>query len=130
LPGGQQPPALELRVIQSRIYETNMKDFFESIKEKCQNGAGFYNPFYEHDAPSKIDCIGIKNQIFKNFIQSTASFTIEVEPTTKTQLKVRLRIADGLGRPAYNKFIYSAVFKEISDSLGILDISIDVKRAE
>jgi len=130
LPGGQQPPALELRVIQSRIYETNMKDFFESIKEMCQNGAGFYNPFYEPDAPSKIDCIGIKNQIFKNFIQSTASFTIEVEPTTKTQLKVRLRITDGLGRPAYNKFIYSAVFKEISDSLGILDISIDVKRAE
>jgi predicted nucleotidyltransferase len=69
-------------------------------------------------------------QIFKNFIQSTASFTIEVEPTTKTQLKVRLRITDGLGRPAYNKFIYSAVFKEISDSLGILDIPIDVKRAE
>lgn len=130
LPGGEQPPALELRVIQSRIYETNMKDFFDSIKEMCQNGAGFYNPLYNSDAPSKIDCVGIKHQIFKNFIQSTASFTIDVEPTTKTQLKVRLRIKDGLGQPAYNKFIYSAVFKEISDSLGILDIPIDVKKAE
>jgi len=129
LPGGEQPPALELRVIQSRIYETNLKDLSGALKEMCENGAGFFS-FYESITPAEMNCQGIKHQIFKKFIQSTASIKLEVEPITKNKIKVRLRIQDGLGRPAYNKLIYSAVFKEISDSLGILDIPIDVKRAE
>jgi hypothetical protein len=39
-PGGMQPSALEMRVIQMRNYETDLKTFSSVFKEMCGNGGG------------------------------------------------------------------------------------------
>jgi hypothetical protein len=133
LPGGTQPPTLELRVIQTRNYEANLKDFFEAFKEMCQNGGGSFIgflPLSKSTESTKLMCPGLKLAIFKKFVSEGAHIESEVSPIDSTHVKVRLRIEDFLGTPAYNKFVYAAVFKEISDSLGVLDIPIDVKKAD
>ena len=133
LPGGAQPPALELRVIQSRIYESNMKDFVDAVTEMCGNGGGTFIGFLPqagHTGTTKYRCMSVKLEAFKKFQANGAHVEADVEPTDATHIKVRLRIEDYLGTPAYSRYVYAAVFKEISDSIGILDIPINVKTAE
>lgn len=54
----------------------------------------------------------------------------EAESIDSSRIRVRLRIKDDYGNPAYNKNVYAAFFKEISDLLGIVDIPTNVKDAE
>jgi hypothetical protein len=123
LPGGEQPAALELRVIQTRLYETNLNDFTEAYKEMCKNGGGnFYGSI-------KL-CQFVKLKGFTKFPDGKITIEGEVETIDPSRIKLRIRIKDMRDKPAYNKFVYAAVFKEISDSLGILGIPIDVKKAE
>ena len=121
-PGGEQPPALALRVIQTRIFETNLKDLTDAYKEMCKNGGGII---------SSIEYCGhAKLKAFKKFYSQAAHIEGEVETVDATHVKLRIRIKDVTGTPAFNKFVYSAVFKDISDSLGILGVPINVKIAE
>jgi len=122
LPGGEQPAALELRVIQTRIYDTNLKDLTDAIKETCKNGGGDFLGL-EH-------CLNTKLKAFKKFPYGSAMIESEVEIIDAIHIKLRIRIKDMSGQPVFNKFVYTAVFKEISDSLGILGIPINVKNAE
>ena len=121
-PGGEQPPALRLRVIQTRIYETNIKDLTAAYKEMCKNGGGTFIGIEQ--------CMVVKLKAFKQFIAQGAHIEGEVETLDATHVKLRIRIKDISGTPAFNKFVYSAVFKDLSDSLGILGIPINVKNAE
>lgn len=122
LPGGEQPPALQLRVIQTRIFETNVKDLTDAYKEMCKNGGGTFLGIE--------NCMATKLKAFKEFYVQTAHIEGEVETIDATHVKLRIRIKDMTGTPAFNKFVYSAVFKDISDSLGILGVPINVKNAE
>ena len=121
-PGGEQPSALALRVIQTRIFETNLKDLTDAYKEMCRNGGGIFF--------SIENCTYVKLKAFKKFYSQMASIEGEVETVDATHVKLRIRIKDVSGTPAFNKFVYSAVFKDISDSLGILGVPINVKNAE
>jgi len=124
--GGPQPSTLELRVLQSRLYETNAKNLVKAIKELCENGAGNFIPM----GGNKVNCIGSKSPLFADFVQGVGSFTVDMDNDDPKSLGVRIRITDGLSRPTYDPRIYSALYKEISETMGILDIPIQRAKAE
>ena len=147
--GGVAPSTLELRVLQSRIYEASYDNFLKAMKEICANGGGNFIPV----GRSELNCIGSKMSLFSDFVSGVGTFTVEVdaedkksvgvrprrqralpevevEEEDKKSIGVRIRVTDGLSRPTYDRRIYEGLFKELSEALGVLDISIQRKKAE
>ncbi|MEY4284794.1 MAG: hypothetical protein RL111_1469 [Pseudomonadota bacterium] len=124
--GGTPPSTLELRVLQSRLYSTNAKNFGKAVKELCENGAGTFIPI----GSDKINCVGTKAPLFADFVQGVGSFTVDLDTEDPKNLGVRVRITDGLSRPTYDARIYTALYKELSETLGILDIPIQKAKVE
>ncbi len=124
--GGPAPSTLELRVLQSRLFETNFERFQKAMKEICANGGGNFTPI----GRATLHCIGSKQAMFSDFVGGMGSFTVELDEEDKKNLGVRLRITDGLSRPTYDRQLYEGMFKELSEALGVLDISIQRKKVE
>jgi hypothetical protein len=68
--------------------------------------------------------------LFSDFTMGVGTFAVELDEEDKKTLGVRLRITDGLSRPTYDRPIYEALFKELSEALGVMDISVQRKKAE
>ena len=124
--GGPAPSTLELRVLQSRIYEASYENFAKAMKEICANSAGSFIPI----GRTTLNCIGSKMALFSDFVGGVGTFAVEVDEEDKKSLGVRIRVTDGLSRPTYDRQIYLGMFKELSEALGILDISVQRKKAE
>lgn len=124
--GGVAPSTLELRVLQSRIYEASYDNFLKAMKEICANGGGNFIPI----GRSELNCIGSKMSLFSDFVSGVGTFMVEVDAEDKKSIGVRIRVTDGLSRPTYDRRIYEGLFKELSEALGVLDISIQRKKAE
>ncbi len=124
--GGPAPSTLELRVLQSRLYETSAPNFSKAMKEICANGGGSFHNL----GRTSLHCIGSKMSLFSDFTQGVGTFTVELDEEDKKTLGVRIRITDGLSRPTYDRPIYEALFKELSEALGVMDISVQRRRAE
>ncbi len=124
--GGPAPSTLELRVMQSRLYETSAPNFSKAMKEICANGGGNFIPI----GRATLNCIGSKMALFSDFTMGVGTFAVELDEEDKKTLGVRLRITDGLSRPTYDRPIYEALFKELSEALGVMDISVQRKKAE
>ena len=124
--GGPAPSTLELRVLQSRIYEASYENFAKAMKEICANGGGSFIPI----GRTTLNCIGSKMALFSDFTAGIGTFSVEVDEEDKKSLGVRIRITDGLSRPTYDRQIYVGMFKELSEALGVLDISVQRKKAE
>lgn len=124
--GGPAPSTLELRVLQSRIYEASYENFAKAMKEICANSGGSFIPI----GRATLNCVGSKMALFSDFTQGVGTFKVEVDEEDKKSLGVRIRVTDGLSRPTYDRQIYLGMFKELSEALGILDISVQRKKAE
>jgi hypothetical protein len=129
-PGGVEPPTLELRVIQSRLYDTSMKNFFEAFKEMCENNGGSFIGSFNERRADKLYCGGSRSKIFRNFKGGLATINCEFQADASNRVLVRLRIKDGFSSPAYDKLVYTEFFNEISNTLGVLSIPIEVRAAE
>lgn len=124
--GGPAPSTLELRVLQSRMYETSFERFSRAMKEICANGGGSFHAI----GRANLHCIGSKMAMFSGFTGGIGTFKAEIDEEDKKNLGVRIRITDGLSRPTYDRFLYEGLFKELSEALGILDISVERKKAD
>jgi hypothetical protein len=129
IPGGVRPPPLDLKVMQTRKYDASLTDFFKAFEELCRNGAGTYSPSRYSSKSGALKCWSVKLQPFKKFPLGRGGIEIEIESDDSSLLVARLRI-EVAQEPVYNRWVYSAVFKEISDLLGLIDIPLDVRPAE
>jgi hypothetical protein len=130
---GQRPTTLELQVIQTRIYETSKEELFETVRELCVNNGGL---FARGIPQGKVDmtmfCGTIKLPALKEFFNGRgwANLNIDVNSIESKRIRVRVRLEDPYGPPVYKRLYYEAVFKEISETLGLLAIPVEIKNAD
>jgi hypothetical protein len=115
-----QPSVLELKVLQTRVFDVNPEKFISGVKEMCANyGAtligGQGTAFLAQGA---VRCIGMKGKY-----QHINKLILEGNKDNDLGLVVRFRIESSTG-PSYEKKQYDDIAKEIADTIGVQDIPI------
>ena len=122
LPAHSQPTVLELKVLQTRVFDVTPQKFLTGAGEMCRNHGGSpvgLDPNYAAAlSTGNLSCHGIKGK-FKNF--STIFF--EGQKENNLGLVIRMRINSFSG-PSYEKKDYDDLAKEIADTIGVQDIPI------
>lgn len=122
-----QPSVLELKILQTRVFDVTPEKFLSGLREMCANYGG-NGPSPLTDGPAslaigQVRCVGMTSK----YNQMSVQFEGQVEKNIG--LVVRMRISRA-GIPSYEKIDYDALTKEISDTIGVQDIpiKIDVKK--
>lgn len=122
LPAQSQPTVLELKVLQTRVFDVTPQKFLTGAGEMCRNHGGSpigLDPAYVSQLSSgNLACMGIKGK-FKNL--NKVSF--EGQKENNLGLVIRMRI-DSRSGPSYDKKDYDDLAKEIADTIGVQDIPI------
>jgi hypothetical protein len=136
-----EPSILELRVMQSRKYESTAKEFVLAVKEICLARGGSFVGIADyssvhHEAKSNhfFETIGIncvRYRATNGGSNSILKFKIEGRSLDSKTLLVRM-FADDMSRGVQitSSKIYELIFKDISEAIGLSDIPIQVNRAE
>jgi hypothetical protein len=125
----QQPTTLELQVIQTRIYEASEEELSKAVKEMCENNGGRFTELGYRNRDMKLHCGSIVLPAFKEFEYGT-HLSIDVKSVEKNRITARVRIKDPVGPPVYKKHYYDSVFKQVSETLGLLAIPVEIKKSE
>jgi hypothetical protein len=120
LPAHSQPTVLELKVLQTRVFDVTPEKFLSGAQEMCRNygglAIGLDSPIY---LPSGISvCMSMKEK-FKHI----QKLTFQGQKENNLGLAIRMRIESYSG-PSYDKKHYDDVAKEIADTIGVQDIPI------
>jgi|GEM_PF-3642344 hypothetical protein len=118
-----QPSVLELKVIQTRVFNVASEKFVSGVSEMCKNYGGSFSPSMPSMAVrflqmGQLSCIGMKGK-YKHIFK----IELEGEQNKDLGLVVRMRISD-MQNQSYDKKHYDDVAKEISDTIGVQDIPI------
>jgi hypothetical protein len=120
LPAHGQPTVLELKVLQTRVFDVTPEKFLLGAKEMCQNyggtAIGLDHPFMLPSGASV--CLGMKEK-FKHI----QKLNFQGQRENNLGLVIRMRIESPSG-PSYDKKNYDDVAKEIADTIGVQDIPI------
>ena len=137
-----EPSILELRVMQSRKYESTAKEFLLSIKEICRARGG---TFIGHVDYSNAGSTMVSNRMFESHgadcmnynggqrAQANLtgiSFKVEGRVLDPKNLLIRIFAKDARGAQITSSKTYDLIFKDISEAIGLSDIPIQVNRAE
>ncbi len=133
------PTILELRVMQSRIYETSIGEFLSGMKEACKSrGGNAANLKPDQLINGLTFCSEYRSSRLSALGHLQTIFHLEAKSIDQNKLQVRMYaksfVADGPGRqkviPVADKKIYELIFKDISDAIGLKDIPVQVNMAE
>lgn len=120
LPAHSQPTVLELKVLQTRVFDVTPEKFLSGAKEMCRNyggsAIGLDHPLMLPSGASV--CIGMREK-FKHI----QKLTFQGQKENNLGLVIRMRIESPSG-PSYDKKHYDEVAKEIADTIGVQDIPI------
>jgi|GEM_PF-6864384 hypothetical protein len=142
------PSILEIRLMQSRFYETTATEFLSGLNEACKARGGMLSGFYvakEH-LPLTLQSLEIGNIICTRYDSNQLNdlgyamtqFKIEGKVIEPKKIQVRIlatsSVDDGpRGKkniPVTDHKIYTYIFRDISDAIGVQDIPIKLNRAE
>lgn len=134
-----EPTILEMRVMQSRIYEIAATEFLAGMKEACKSRGGhFYGDPKLFDRQGVFQCSDYDTASLNNRGFMRTSFRLEGVNLADNKIQVRIYAQsfahDGprgmkIVKHADPK-VYELLFKDISDAVGLKDIPIQVNRAE
>ena len=151
LANAAEPSILEIRVMQSRIYESSAREFLLGLEEICKVRGAALNGFSsagpkalsaeqsaESLARGNVGCVGYSSPELKGMGLLGTQFKIEGSAAGPNRIQVRIYarsfVSDGPNRTiqvnATDKQIYALIFKDISEAIGLKDIPIQVNRAE
>jgi hypothetical protein len=142
------PSILEMRQMQSRRYDVNITDFLNGLNEVCKvrgGGLGGYSNDPRHLNSNLLNlqsgnmgCSPYDSKILNSRGYSMTRLNIQGTAINDKSVQVRIIansfVDDGPGRkkttPITDKNIYSIIFKDISDAIGVQDIPVQIKMAE
>lgn len=143
------PSILEIRQMQSRRYDVTVTDFLNGLNEVCKVRGGGGVPGYNNDPRYKdsnlallqsgnVHCIQYDSKTLNSRGYSMTRLNIQGTAINDKSVQVRIIansfVDDGPGRkkttPITDKNIYSIIFKDISDAIGVQDIPVQIKMAE
>lgn len=118
LASGNQPSALELKQMQTRIFKTTPEKIHRATVEHCQNSGGLianvpWNALSEHTCHNiRIPAIGMMQ------------YTLSVNGPDSTLVRVRLMFS---GAPSWDPSHYGSIFKAIGDMLVLNEVGVEIK---
>jgi hypothetical protein len=120
LPTHSQPTVLEIKVLQTRVFDVTPEKFLSGAQEMCKNYGGMdANLTHPAHLPTGFSmCVGMKEK-FKHI----QKLTFQGQKENNLGLVIRMRI-DSPSGPSYEKKHYDDVAKEIADTIGVIDIPI------
>lgn len=142
------PSILEMRQMQSRRYDVAVTDFLNGLNEVCKvrGGSllGFSNdPRFQNSGLISLQSGNMLCNPYDSKILNSKGYSmtrLNIQGTAINDKSVQVRIIansfvdDGPGRkkttPITDKHIYSIIFKDISDAIGVQDIPVQIKMAE
>lgn len=133
------PTILEMRVMQSRVYETSIGEFLSGMSEACKSRGGSANNLKPEQLNQGVtSCSSYSTSRLSALGYLQTNFQLEGKSIDQNKLQVRMYakgiVTDGPGRTKLisvaDKKIYELIFKDISDAIGLKDIPVQVNRAE
>jgi len=136
------PSILELRVMQSRKYESTAKEFLLSIKEICRARGGTFIGVADFTSSGSeslsikmfesrgADCVNYNGGQRAQANLTGISFKVEGRVLDPKNLLIRIFAKDARGAQITSSKTYDLIFKDISEAIGLSDIPIQVNRAE
>ncbi len=142
------PSILEMRQMQSRRYDVTVTDFLNGLNEVCKVRGGSLHGFTNDPRFQNSVLVSLQsgNMLCNPYDSKTLnargySMTrLNIQGTAINDKSIQIRIIansfvdDGPGRkkttPITDKKIYSIIFKDISDAIGVQDIPVQIKMAE
>jgi hypothetical protein len=140
------PSILEMRQMQSRKYNVPVTEFLKGLNEVCKVRGGTLAGYYAGNQPlnlasleaGNMNCSPFDSKTLNSRGYSMTRLNIQGSIQNDNFLQVRIIansfVDDGPGRkktvPVIDKNIYSIIFKDISDAIGVQDIPVQIKMAE
>lgn len=137
-----EPSILELRVMQSRKYESTAKEFLLSIKEICRarggtfigaadfTSSGLESVSIKMFESQGVDCLHYNGGKRAETNLAGITFKVEGRVLDSKNLLIRIFAKDARGAQITSSKTYDLIFKDISEAIGFNDIPIQVNRAE
>jgi hypothetical protein len=122
---GNEPSALELRQMQTRVFQAKPAKLQGAMLEFCQNLGGSiavlaWNSLPEHN------CMSIRWEGAHAYLK----YTLSQDGTSSTLIRVRLttfRPASGGFTPSTDPSHYESIFKAIGDMLVLNEVGVEIK---
>ena len=145
-----EPSILEIRMMQSRIFESSPREFLLGLDEVCKirggQMAGYYGFRSDREGTLTLKNLATGNLLCTNFDNaplngmgySMSKLRIEGHSADSNKIQVRIYatsfVDDGAkGKkniPVTDKRVYELIFKDISEAIGLKDIPVQINRAE
>lgn len=123
---GNEPSALEIKQIQTRVFKVEQKKLEDALLEFCQNLGGFQNPNTYGRLPWIAECVG-PAQRYKGL---TFKWKWELDKHPEGML-LRLRVfaidKQSSRSLTFDSRYYDALFRGLADALVLNEIGVDVR---
>lgn len=117
---GNEPSALELRQMQTRIFKTVPKTVNSAVQELCNNRSGIININVQFDAPENM-CYGA----FRLGGVHSFSYSLSKEKNGATLIRLHLK-AGGMSLITASED-YDLFFKSLADILVLNEMGVEIK---